>query len=817
MKKIFITISLFFLAACGGGGGGGGGAAPTVSGGGGGGSGGGGTTWISGVTTAEANVYRTAEYNVQTGLEEIHAAEAYASLAKNGKSTFGSGVIVGVTDTGIQTNHPEFSGAIDPHTANSGWSFSSSEMGHGTHVSGIIAANKDGVGMQGVAPDATILGVFMLNGGSSPDGLYGIKYAADNGAKVVNASWGYANPDHSTFEVGIGTPTYNSYKAAFLADFTALKNDDALFVAATGNSAYTDYVGIPALYAQDPDFQGYIIAVGSVNSAGVISNFSNRCKEAKDYCMVAPGGDTDAGITVLTETITSTFPNSTYAGEAGTSMAAPQVSGAAAVIRGAWNFLTAPQVMRILFQTATDLGAPGVDDVYGNGLLNLYAAVQAQGQNLIVFGSSVSTTGYDAKNSSMMTSAIFGDAFTHNVAPQLANVVFFDDFGRDYKANLAGHINSYKPTHQTDLSYLMANNINSRVVPINFGEGAKATMKFNLSNFKNPDAPNMMGLKHLVMDPTRDPQLMNIQNSGFSFAQKDLLTKNSALGFAFNYDEISSRQQKDFGTSGFILKNNFGASPYQDFMRQGSGNFWYNSRKFNQLFVDQNFFDQKFALKFSYQNSYESPQLGLKGQKQNEMVDLGMMLRSKNDLSFLLSSGSLTEFNNNMLNSRSVGAFASAGDVKTTYVKLTAAKKFLEHFQLIASFSEGISKINGNQIGIFRSFNDVRSRSTSVALVHDNFMNGEIGLSYLEPLRVYRGSVNFDVPVARDFYGNVTRYQGSASLAPNGREQDFEIFYSRLLQDSASLRMNFLVQKEMANIKNFPTNYLGFVSYGKKF
>lgn len=805
MKKILITTLLFFLAACGGGGGGGGGAAPVTSGGGG---GGGGTPptpiWTSGVTTEEANVYRTSEYNAQSGLEQIRAAEAYASLAKNSKTNFGSGVLVGITDNGVQLNHPDLVNATTGQANyNPSWT---SAYEHGTHVSGIVAASINGSGMQGVASSASIIGVRMI-GTAPPSGSpYGIKYAVDNGATVVNGSWGFVNVDKSTRQITIGSADYNDFKGYLSADFAALKNHDALFVAATGNSGYANYVSAPALFAQDADYAGYIIAVGSVDSGNNISDFSNRCSQAKEYCLVAPGGY-----------IYSTVPTNTYDLIQGTSMAAPHVAGAAAVIRGAWSFLTAPQVTQILLQSATDLGASGVDDVYGHGLLNLYAAVQAQGQNLIVFGSQVQGGGYDARVSSMMTSSIFGDAFSANVAPQLANAVFFDAYGRDYKANLASHINNYKPTHQTDISYLLANNISSRVVPVNFGADGKTTMKFNLSNFKNSDAPNMFGAKHLVMDPTRDPQLMNIQNSGFSFAQNDLLAKNSSVGFAFNYDEISARQQKDFGTSGFILKNNFGASPYQEFMHQGSGNFWYNSRKFNQLFVDQDFFNQKFALKFSYQNSYESPQLGLKGQKQNEMVDLGMAFHAKNDLNFLLSSGSLTEFNNNMLNSQSVGAFSSNGNVKTTYIKLTASKKFFDNFQLIASFSEGISKINGNQNGIFRAFNDVRSRSTSIALTHNNFMNGEVGLSYLQPLRVYSGSVNFDIPVARDFYGNVTRYQGSASLAPNGQEQDFEIFYSRDLRNLASMRMNFLVQKEMANIKNFPTNYLGFVSYAKKF
>jgi hypothetical protein len=805
MKKLAFTAALFFVISCGGGGGGA--SAPVT--------GGGGTTpplssWNSSITIEEANVYRTSEYNSQWGLEAIHAAEAYAVLNKNSKNIAGSGVIVAVTDTGMQTSHIELAAATAGLTHSN--NLVSGES-HATHVAGIIAAAKNNSGMEGVAYEASILSVKII-GASPPSSNYGMVYSVNQGAKVINGSWGF---NHTATKIGIqleiGSLDYINLKNYLATDFNSLKAGDALFVAAAGNDGYTDHIGVPALFAQDADYAGYIIAVGSLDENLHLSSFSNYCSQAKDYCLVAPGGY-----------IYSSYPTNTYKLESGTSMAAPHVAGAAAVIRGAWPHLTAPQTMQILLQTASknwkDTSGVTVTysaDIYGQGLLNLYAAVQAQGSNNFAYGSSVDSGSYDLRYSSMTTSPIFGDAFAQNVVPQLQNAVFFDDFGRDYKANLGDKISSYKPIQQTDLGYLMNSNSSNRIMPLRFGAEKKTALNFNLSSFKNSDAPNMFGLKHLVMDRSTDPQLMNTQNSGFSFAQQDVLLKNSSAGFAFNYDEISSRLQKDFGSAGFILKNNFAAAPFQDFMRQGSVNLWHNSRKFNQLFMDQNFLNEKFALKFSYQNSYESAQLGIKGAKQNEMLDLGMMFKTKNDLSFLVSAGNLTEFDNNMLNSRSVGAFESVGNVKTSYAKITVAKKFFEDFQIIASISEGISKINGNAVGIFRSFDNVRSRSASLALIRDNFMNGQIGLSYVEPMRVYQGSANFDIAVARDNAGNLTRYQGSASLAPKGREQDFEIFYLRNLGNFSNLKMNFLMQKEMANIKNYPTNYLGFVSYSKKF
>ncbi len=138
------------------------------------------------------------------------------------------------------------------------------------------------------------------------------------------------------------------------------KAADVLAIAATGNDETTqpDY---PAYYASDSSLAGYVLAVGSVNSSSAISSFSQQCGDAMNYCLVAPG-----------ENIYGAYPTSTYATGSGTSSATPHVAGAAAVIRGAWTFLTAAQTAQILLQTATDLGVAGVDVIYGHGLLNLF-------------------------------------------------------------------------------------------------------------------------------------------------------------------------------------------------------------------------------------------------------------------------------------------------------------------------------------------------------------------------------------------------------------------------------------------------------------
>lgn len=780
--RVFLIILLpLILAACGGGGGGGGGGSVVSS--------GSSSSWVSSVSTSESSAYKTTEYNKQWGLASINAAEAYALLANNFKTVAGSGVKIGIVDTGVETSHVEisanYSSSGSYNYVDGNYSMSD-DYGHGTHVSSIAAGVKDGSGMHGVAYDATIVAERALgNCTSSGCDFYpsAISGAASAGAKVINLS--------------IGSISASTLVRTAL---TTAKSLDALSVAATGNDTATQ-PRYPAYYAADSDLLGYVLAVGSVDSTSTIASDSNKCGDAANYCLVAPG-----------VSVYAAYPTSTYTTLSGTSMATPHVTGAAAVIRGAWPHLTAPQTAQILLTTATDLGTAGVDTTYGHGMLNLYAAVQAQGQNTLGYGLSVSGGGYELTSSSIVTSSIFGDAFASNVAPALSSAIFFDDYGRDYKANLADKISLKTSNNITNLNNFIFNNTTSKTAPLAFGEDLRSRLNFNISTYKNAEAQNYFGLKFLTVDRSIDPQ--NSLNKGFSFVRDSSdFAPNLKLGFAVNVDEITNLNSGDFANSGFISQKNLAANPYQSFLQSYSPTFQ-NSRQFNQIFASQNLFAKKLALTFSYQSSYDSAQmLSGMGNKQNQIFDFGLALKPKSGSSFLLSAGNLSEFDHNILNSKSVGAFESGGGVKTSYAKISASQNLTKNLQFLASYSEGISKINGNQVGIFREFDNVRSRSLSASLLWDDFFKGKIGLGYLEPMRVYQGNVKIDIPVARDLAGNLTRLQSTASLVSQGKEYDLEIFYLRELSKDSQVKFNFVRQLQANNVKTAPTNYLGFLQF----
>lgn len=816
------------VAAVGGGGGGGGGAAAaavvvTVD-----------DTWT--VTTAQADVYRTTEYDNQWGLEAIKSAQAYASLAKNSKPIAGDDVKIAILDTGTLSTHLDIT---DNYSATGSYDYvntdsdPSDDEGHGTNVAGIAAGVKNargtlcdfggsigiiGCDTHGVAYNSTLIAekvLDLIGDGSGEDIGAGISGAAVAGAKVINLSLG------------------GSSDSAISAGLLVAKAADVVTVASTGNDNATnpDY---PAAYASVTAFQGYIIAVGAVDIDDItklgtadesftIADFSNECGTAKDYCLVAPGVDI---VGAYTTSLLGTYIPS-YAIADGTSQAAPHVSGAAAILRAAWPALTAPQVVEILLDSATDLGATGVDVVYGHGLLNLYAAVQAHGVSTISSGSVITAPGYEASSSSFVSDAIFGDAFARNVAPQLNKAIFLDSYGRDYKAFLGDKISS-KSSTVTSLNNLTFNNYSTKNIPLNFGQNSASHLNFQFNSYANADnssanslmpprySVNKYGFKSLTIDKSKEDRLLT-NSGGFSFSQD--FSKEFKAGFAFNFDEISNSRSNQ-NIAGFITVNNFAANPYQSFIGQSSAQVTQadQQRNFNQFFVTQKFFDDKFAFNFSYQNSYQSSTILSKlNNRENQISDFNFIYLPGKDSNISVSFGNLTEFNNNFLNSKAAGAFEAAGDTKTSYFKIASVKKLFGNLSLISSFSEGSTKAGGNNMGVFRDYENVRSRSSSIGLVQDKILGGKLGVVYSEPLRVYSGKVKIDVPTSRDIAGNLTRYTADASLVPDGKERDLEMFYSRDLNRNSTMKFNLIVQKQPNNFKDAKNNNLGFVSYNLKF
>ncbi|MDJ0557001.1 MAG: S8 family serine peptidase [Microcoleaceae cyanobacterium MO_207.B10] len=289
----------------------------------------------------------------QWGIDVIKAPEVWDQGFQ------GDGIVVAIIDTGVDYTHPELIGQMWTNSGEipnnnidddgngyiddfQGWDFVDNDNdpmdqdGHGTHIAGTVAARRDGVGTTGVAPNAQIMSVRVLDDqgeGKVSNGIKAIRYAVDNGADVINLSSG----GRSLVTNEIETIRYAAERGV-------------VFVSAAGN----DNLNSPDYPAQLAREQG--IAVGSIDRNLKFSNFSNKAgNQPLDY-VLAPGGNgvpEDAGdiYAPVPFSITGNF----YSFFAGTSMATPHVTGVVALVKQANPSLSVDAIENIIVGTANSV------------------------------------------------------------------------------------------------------------------------------------------------------------------------------------------------------------------------------------------------------------------------------------------------------------------------------------------------------------------------------------------------------------------------------------------------------------------------------
>ncbi|MHB1417818.1 MAG: S8 family peptidase, partial [Chloroflexota bacterium] len=280
----------------------------------------------------------------------------------------GSGVVVAIIDTGVAyEDYDVYKKAPDLASTAfvPGWDFvngdahPNDDYGHGTHVAGTIAqSTNNGLGVAGIAYGAQIMPLKVLDAsgsGTDADVADAIKWAADHGARVANLSLGGPEP---------GTVLQDAINYAY---------DRGVVVVASAGNDNKGSVSYPA--ACD-----HTIAVGATRYDQARAPYSNY-GQALD--LAAPGGDLSVdqngdtyGDGIVQQTFGSGDPaNFSFYFYQGTSMAAPHVTGAAALLLAHGNVTTPDQVLAALAATAKDLGAPGWDQYFGSGLIQVYNAL----------------------------------------------------------------------------------------------------------------------------------------------------------------------------------------------------------------------------------------------------------------------------------------------------------------------------------------------------------------------------------------------------------------------------------------------------------
>nr|WP_154744432.1 autotransporter serine protease [Pseudomonas karstica] len=378
----------------------------------------------------DASSWHSNEFKADWGLGAVNADTAYAA------GYTGKGVKLGIFDQPVYTQHPEFASPnkvvtivtegirqyTDPYIpVKAGDAFrydgtpslgSNGKLGnHGTHVGGIAAGNRDGGPMHGVAFNAQI--VSAENGDPGPeDGIIlgndGAVYKAGwdalvaSGARIINNSWGigigeqYANggrdPAFPNFTVNEAKAQFNNIRpilgtlagGAYQGAIDAARSGVLTIFAAGNDYNRNNPDAISGLAYFVPDIAPNWLSVAALqqnpdtasSDPYVISTFSSRCGYAASFCVAAPG--TKIYSSVINGTSLENL-STDWANFNGTSMAAPHVAGSAAVLMERFPYMSGEQISTLLKTTATDLGAPGIDALYGWGMINLGKAVNGPG------------------------------------------------------------------------------------------------------------------------------------------------------------------------------------------------------------------------------------------------------------------------------------------------------------------------------------------------------------------------------------------------------------------------------------------------------
>ena len=358
----------------------------------------------------------------------------------------GKGVTIAVIDSGIDTSGAEFAGRIsadstsfDQKIARCATCVSETVrydlkdvQGHGTQTAAIALAARDGRGMQGVAPDATLLA---------------LKISGPNLSNVSSTSGPVPESEGPNPALIAQAITHAVTKGAFVISMSlngtsagqfAVDQRTAMDLVRTQNRLFVESV---SNFVDENSFTGQI----SQNLVGTdLANkdwflFGIRV----DKSLQAPSGNglpgplADRMLAVVAVDVQTVGKDGEAVTITGNSFAAPAIAGAAALLKQYWPQLGGREISRILLDTATDLGAAGVDDKFGAGLLNVEKAMQAQAPA----ASFTAAQAVLARYASLTLSAPFGGAAgAAALNDKVGSMTVLDRYGRDFRMTGASGI-----------------------------------------------------------------------------------------------------------------------------------------------------------------------------------------------------------------------------------------------------------------------------------------------------------------------------------------------------------------------------------------
>lgn len=701
----------------------------------------------------------TSEFGANYGLAAISAQSAY------GIPITGAGVTVAVIDSGIDTDHPDLDAQInaDSIRVNGGavqpaQSFQDTD-GHGSAVASIIAGERNGVGTHGVAYDAEIMAIRAETAGScTPSCSYteqnlvaAVQHAYTNGADIINLSLG-GDVVFPTFEQELE----NAVAAG------------ALIVLSSGN----DGLSRPFLSAQAaarPGMNGGAIIAGAVDQNNQVASFNNDAGTFDEVYLVAPGVN-----------IPSANESGGFEGVSGTSFSAPHISGAAALILQADPTLTPSQVATILFNSATDLGD---EAVYGQGLVNIDAALRAQGSL------SVAGTGGGAvaplPGSQISLGPAFGTAATN--FRDLGEMVVLDAFGRPYFAPIGDQ------TIEQGSTFSLIDRLESR----NEQQISKTVEEGSTRMFASLDdtVNSPVWLTEPEADKGRNP------DRAVSTSLVQGLGGGQAVGFAMGR---SLANELGDSVGGEAVTGSFLAPSFTEETAVGDGQD-HREVGFSKRFGGG--WSASWRVAQETGGGMEGRTLPQALREDAETLTVSSRITHRGARTAVSLGVDVQAEDGSVLDSRSSGALALGESANTVSLTLDLERK-IGAWTAFAEGAYGVTQVAESGASLINSVGTLETSRFRIGTFRgDLLMAGDVmGLGIAQPLRVENGTAGFNQTVAWDFNTDAPlTVAQQVALNPSGRALDLEMFYrlglaqtplSPVVGDLAAVEFNILHQLE---------------------
>lgn len=598
------------------------------------------------------------------------------------------------------------------------------DAGHGTSVSHIVWWSSGG--------SATILPLRVLdeNGlGVRTDGVQALHFAtADSSVRVINMS--------------LGSPVYFAAEARALQEAVAAGK---VVVMAAGNTSGGNPL-FPAVHAGN--LGGGAIAVGASDANGVIRPYSNRAGSAANAFMVAPD-----------------FPE---ANQAGTSFAAPVVSGAAAQVLARSPHLTGRQVAAILLSTARDMGKPGVDEVYGHGFLDLRAALMPVGNLQIATGTTVQAGGVPLSHGAMRVSPALGAALAGN-APALGGILVLDAYERGYAADVRGLIDAHRP----------GSRLGQRMAMLRRDYlGARRRLPGGITldaAYLAPDTPALANPRLVPyaalsghVDDVPPPQWSDVQLS-------------------FRHDGGAATWELALNgnpSSALATQAGYAAAAFGPAAQRLMGAPWLSFADRADLLTLATVGDGGAGPRLALASTDEPGRYGL----DSRGLSLEFPLAAAGDAVRLSLQASALEEDGGLLGGAPGGAFA-VDHARTLATTLKAAWHVGKDIDWLTALTMGYTRPGHADQSLLATSSTLRTVGFSTGLRVAGALRGgdALTVSLTSPLRVESGSARLRVPRSRDLPGNISATLEPVSLEPAGRELALEASWQSPLGDHAGL------------------------------